>query len=1496
MKDKMPNTVRRSGDEATAPQTRRRAVPRHSAALGTAHFRVVGIGASAGGLGAFQRLFDALPSDSGMAFILIQHLEPSHPSMMVELLTRHTSMKVQHAAEGMALAPDCIYVIPPGVYLSIRGGALHLSKPRERRGARMPFDFLLHSMADELGEHAVCVILSGTGADGSLGLKAVKEKGGLVIAQDPDEAGYDGMPRSAIMTGAVDHVLPVAGIADALLQYDQRITPKRATSGPDRQETLLKIVDLLRTNTAHDYTLYKLGTLQRRIERRMAMASIESGDMDRYLEVVRSDPVELGHLAKDLLINVTSFFRDPKVFDFLAEKIVPDLVRNHSPDQPLRIWIAGCSTGEETYSLAMLFREQITLSKRHIKLQVLASDIDREAVESARDGLYPETIEADVSPARLARFFTKEEHGYRISSELRASVVFTVQDLLADPPFSRLDLVSCRNLLIYFRPEAQAKVIALFDFALREGGILLLGSTETVGNLDGRFEVISKPERLYRHIGRSQPGDLRFAASPIDGTRAPRPRGPAPTGSRPVVHADLCRRLVMESYAPAAVLINRKYECLYSLGPIDAYLRVAPGLPAHGLLDMARDEVRTKLRSAILRAYKENSRIVIAGGRISRNGSTLSFRIAVQPVPSDGEDLLLVCFIDEPKQEGEVDRPTLPEDASRVAELEQELEATTTELQGAIQSLEISSQEQQAVNEEALSVNEEYQATNEELLASKEELQSLNEELTSLNTQLHETLEQQRTTSNDLQNILYSTDVATLFLDTKLSIRFFTPATKLLFKVIPGDIGRPLADLSSLAADGALPTDAHTVLRTLEPIEREIEAHAGAWYVRRVMPYRTLEGGVEGVVITFVDITERRQTAEALEVAKRQAQLANAAKSRFLAAASHDLRQPLQTLALLQGLLAKTLKGEKAQKLITRFDETLSAMSAMLNALLDINEIEAGTVRAEMVTFPLRDLFDRLREEFGYRAQSQRLELRVVPCSLSIRSDPVLLEQIIRNLLSNALKYTEHGKVLLGSRRRNGKLSVEIWDTGVGIPEGELQAIFEEYHQLDNAARERSRGLGLGLSIVKRLGILLDHRIRVHSRLGKGSVFSVEVMLPPNGAGPQVASLRRGKIGRPVENVHRTGTILVIEDDPEVRELLDLLLKDEGHRAETAPDGAAALELVARERVRPDLILADYNLPNSMNGLEIAAKLRERLHRQIPVIILTGDISTGTLRDIALQDCIQLNKPVKLKELTQIIQRLLPMSGSVAPSRAAPAAIAANGREPPIIYVVDDDNHICEALRNVLEDEGRTVEDYGTCEAFLESYRPGREACLLIDAYLPGMSGLELLQRLRDAHYGLPAIMITGHGDVPMAVQAMKAGASDFIEKPINRSELLASVERALEQSRDSNKLFAWRAAAAKHVAGLSRRQRQVMDMILAGHPNKNIAADLGISQRTVENHRALIMKKTGSKSVPALARLALAAADHGADEPHTAAHTTRLESTNKLSSGSTPNGANRAS
>jgi two-component system CheB/CheR fusion protein len=715
----------------------------------------------------------------------------------------------------------------------------------------------------------------------------------------------------------------------------------------------------------------------------------------------------------------------------------------------------------------------------------------------------------------------------------------------------------------------------------------------------------------------------------------------------------------------------------------------------------------------------------------------------------------------------------------------------------------------------------------------------------------------QRTTSDDLENILYSIDVATLFLDTDLNIRFFTPATQSLFSFGSGDIGKPLANCHSLAADDTLLLDARTVLKTNVPIEREIERATDDIYNRRVLPYRTQNRGVEGVVVTFTDITERKRVKRALEQAKQQAERANAAKSRFLAAASHDLRQPLQTLHLLQGMLAKVVEGEKAQKLIARFDQTLTAMSGMLNTLLDINQIDSGAVRVEKVTFLISDLFDVLRDEFACLAEDHKISLQVVPCSLSIHSDPRLLEQMIRNLLSNALKHAVGGRVLLGCRRRNGMVSIEVCDTGPGIPREELHAIFEEYRQLDNAARERSQGLGLGLSIVKGLGNLLEHRVYVSSVPGRGSVFGIELVLPesrtvkPNGNDRRVVESK-------VEAVRRNGEILIIEDDPELRDLLDHLLKDEGYRTAVVPHGAAALGLVAEGAIHPDLLLTDFNLPNGMDGLQASAKLREKLHRKTPVIILTGDISTGTSREIALQNYVKLNKPVKLKELTQVIQALITLPALVG--RNPSSAMADGSSERPEVFVVDDDSAVREAIRDVLEHDGRSVRAYSTCEAFIEGYRSGGEACLLIDAYLPGMNGLELLRWLGHSGHRLPAIMITGNSDVPMAVQAMKAGAWDFIEKPIGHRELLISVQSALERSRNSSDLLASQENAASAIAGLTPRQRQIMELVLAGHPSKNISADLGISQRTVENHRASIMEKTGSKSLPALARLAFAA------------------------------------
>lgn len=1429
-----------------------------AAGLPGQNWQIVAIGASAGGLDACRRLVASLPPDPGIALILVQHLDPTHESMLVELLASKTGMNVSQAVDGRLIEPDHLYVIPPGSYLSVVQGALRLSPPEAPHGARLPFDFLLRSLAQDCGKRAVAVVLSGTGADGALGVRMIHEAGGQVIVQDPTEAGYDGMPKSAIATGCVDLVLPLAEIAKHLTRHrlaePDPTDPDEAGHDTPGSARLGDLIELLRQKTAHDFKLYKPGTLQRRVERRMGMAGLSSDNFDGYLALLRQDSAELEELSHDLLINVTGFFRDPAVFALLDDKVIPAMVAEHPPELPLRIWVAGCSTGEETYSLAMLFFDAIRVANRPIKLQILASDADSRALGCAREGRYPASIGADIPAARLDRYFIREEQHYRVAPDLRAAVIFTVQDVLADPPFSRLDMVSCRNLLIYLQPEAQNRVLSLFHFALREGGLLLLGSSEAVGTQDPRFQLISKPARLYRHAFRSRPGEVDLVLGLGRAVRDPARAANLATPSRHAALAELCRRQLLERFAPATVLINRRHDALYFMGPTELFLRVAPGPPSLDLLAMVRPELRIKLRAAIQQALQNNQSVTLQAGPIDIKSQPNSCAIEVTPLSQDGETLLIVCFIAGPIPSSVASPvPDRIQDQPRIAALEQELAMVRAELQAAIRNLEIANEEQTAINEDALSVNEEYQSTNEELLTSKEELQSLNEELTALNSQLQETLERQRVTANDLKNILFSTDVATLFLDKHRNIRFFTPATRLLFNVIPSDVGRPLADLRSVTEDRTLLDDVKEVLAGATLREQEIEGPESAWFVRKVLPYRTQNSEIEGVVITYADITERRRIALALETAKRQAELANIAKSRFLAAASHDLRQPLQTLVLLQGLLARQVDDEKAKKLVGRLGDTLAAMTGMLNTLLDINQIEAGTVTAEIVRFPLNELLNRLRDEFHYLAAAQGLRLKSVACALEVESDPRLLEQMIRNLLSNALKYTPQGKILLGCRRRGGAVSIEIWDSGIGIPFDEQESIFDEYHQIDNAAREHNRGLGLGLSIVRRLGKLLGHRVSVCSKLKSGSVFAIEITLPAASPVPDAAA--ETALIAPPPKAARRGTILLVEDDPALRQMIAQLLQDEGHHAVIAGDGPAAIALLRHEGLRPDLILADYNLPKKMNGLQLAASLREIFHLEIPVIILTGDISTGTLRHIAEQKCLQLNKPVELGELLAKVQSLLPANAQ----RNEPPALGPP-QEKPVVFLVDDDAHVREAISELLLAEGRSVESFASCEAFLASFRPGRIGCLLIDARLPGMGGIELLNRLSEAGHQLPSIMITGRSDVPMAVSAMKAGAADFIEKPVGRDDLLASIDRAVQSSQGSNALVLWRADAEKKLASLTPRQIEIMRLVLAGHPSKNIAADLGISQRTVENHRASIMEKTGTKSLPALARLALAA------------------------------------
>lgn len=1395
---------------------------------------IIAIGTSAGGLEAASKLFDALPPKTGMAFIIVQHLDPTHPSMMVELLAKHTTLKVVEATDGARLTLDQIHVIPPGRYLSVRAGAVHLSPQQAHHGARLPFDHLLNSLADGCGPQTVGIVLSGNGADGSEGIARLKAGCGFLIAQMPEEAEYDGMPRSAITTGLVDRILPLRDMPRALADRALEIASPATHHGGEVDNipgsALADIVSFLKDKTTHDFRQYKPGTLERRIERRIGLLALPRGNLAAYLDLLRTDPGERDLLAKDLLINVTSFFRDPKVFEALATTIVPDIIRRLPEHQPLRIWIAGCSTGEEAYSIGMICRDAINSSGREIKLQVFASDADADAIATAREALYPLDIVGSIKADHVARYFIKDEAGYRVATTLRGDVVFTVQDVLSDPPFSKIDLVSCRNLLIYLNPKAQAKVISHFHFALRDGGILMLGTSETIGSVEDRFEVIAKSERFYQHIARSRPGDAGFPTSfretlPVLGGADRTPASARQTGL-----ADICRRAVLASHAPAAILINRKRQCLYSMGPTDRYLRVAPGYATLDLLAMATPALRTKLRLAIDKASKTVPRVDGGRSRLTYDGSTIWFSIDVQWLAAEDEDMLLICFVEEADQEARAPSARHRVDATRVAELEHELEATQAELQTSILNQETSGQEQRAINEE----------------------------LTALNSQLQETLERQRLTSNDLQNVLYSTNVATLFLDMDLKIRFYTPAIKSLFSIISGDIGRPLADLQPIAADHDLLSDARQVLADEGSIDREVSAPNDVWFVRRIFPYRAHNNRVEGVVITFADITERKIIAKALGDAKLEAERANLAKSRFLAAASHDLRQPLQSLTLLHELLVQSVEGKKPQKLLARLEQTVGAMSGMLNALLDINQIEAGMVEAKPVFFPIADIFYRLQDEFTYLAQTRNLSLRILPSAAVVQSDPRLLEQMIRNLLGNAIKYTKRGKILLGCRRRGDTLRIEVWDTGIGIAEDELHVIFEEFHQVDNLARERSRGLGLGLSIVHRLGRLLDHEIEVRSVPAKGSMFAITVALPTTGATKSRASPPETHAS--TDPFHHLCKIVIVDDDPDVLELLEELLKADGHIVRTASDAAAALQLIVGGAIRPEILLTDYNLPNGMNGLELIARLRAKLPHGLPAIILTGDISSETLARIADEDCLQLSKPIRPYELALAIERLSPQGAPLSLT----AVVSTIERSIPVTYVVDDEPEVRSIIRDVLEGDGRVVEDFASAESFLGAYRAGSEGCLLIDVNLPGMSGVALLEELRARGDHMPAILITGSSDVGLAVEAMRTGACDFIEKPVGRLELLASIARAIDQSHDIRLIDAIHEDAAAHVADLTSRQREVMDMVLAGHPSKNIAADLGISQRTVENHRAAIMNKMAAKSLPELTRTAQAAAAHG--------------------------------
>jgi two-component system CheB/CheR fusion protein len=836
-------------------------------------FPIVGIGASAGGLEALELFLSRVPKNSGMAFVIVQHLDPTRQGIMPELLQRTTGMKVIQVKDRTKVQPDCVYVIPPNRDMSILHGFLHLLEPVTPRGLRLPIDIFLRSLAQDQQEHSIGVILSGMGSDGTLGLRAIKEKAGVVLVQDPATAKFNGMPRSAIDAGLADIVAPVDELPGRIMAYLKR-TPLVHTTElaleDKTQSALEKAIVLLRAHTGHDFSFYKTNTFYRRIERRMGIHQIDK--IATYIRYLQENSQELDLLFKELLIGVTSFFRDGAAWDELRESIIPALLASRPAGQALRAWVPGCSTGEEAYSLAMVFKEAMAKLKpaKNFTLNVFATDLDKDAIDKARAGVYPANITADVSPEQLNRFFAKVEHGYRVVTEIREMVVFAPQSLIMDPPFTKLDFLSCRNLMIYLTAEMQQKLIPLFHYSLRPGGILFLGSAETVGSFTDLFEAIDRKTRIYRRNETAMPAEpINF---PSAFTRH-LPAGTEPPLETKTPHSlqSLADKLVLDHYSSPAVLVNDKGNILYVSGRTGDYLEPAAGKANWNIFVMAREGLRYELTDAFQKVLRQKTPVMIKGLRIETHGGEHFVNLTVQRLeePEPLRGLVMIVFADAPaplemKAAGRSWKTTGR--TVQLTELEKKHQQVSMELQTTREEMQSSQEELRSTNEEMQSTNEELQSTNEELTTSKEEMQSLNEELQTVNTELQVRVDELSRSNNDMKNLLNSTDIATLFLDNDLKVRRFTTQATKIIKLIAGDVGRPITDLASDLLYPELATDAREVLQKLGFAEKPITARDGRWFTVRIMPYRTLDDRIDGVVITFADIT----VAKTLEAQLRE--------------------------------------------------------------------------------------------------------------------------------------------------------------------------------------------------------------------------------------------------------------------------------------------------------------------------------------------------------------------------------------------------------------------------------------------------------------------------------------------------------------------------------------------------------------------------------------------------------------------------------------------------
>jgi chemotaxis methyl-accepting protein methylase/signal transduction histidine kinase/chemotaxis response regulator CheB len=1239
-------------------------------------FPIVGVGASAGGLEAFSELLHQIAEhdaghDDGMALVLIQHLDPTHTSFLREALVKTTKLPVQQAEDGMRVEPGHVYVIPPNASLGIRGGRLTLApRPLDPKVKHLPIDAFFRELAAERGGRAIGVVLSGTASDGTNGLQAIKEANGITFAQEPSSAKFSGMPRSAVDAGVVDYCLPVPALAKELVRITQHpyvIAPESAPSLHDAA-TLDQIIALVRAVARVDFGEYKTPTFERRLARRMALRRIDT--IDAYLQLLQQAPDEVWALFEDTLIHVTSFFRDPEVFEHLKTNVFPAIVKGKPEGASLRLWVPGCATGEEVYSLGIALAEFLGESSRSI--QIFGSDVSGKAIETARAGFYPEAALRHLSDERRRRYFTKVDRGYRIAAGIREQCVFVQHDLARDPPFSKVDLVSCRNVLIYFDQALQKRVVPTFHYALNQPGFLLLGRAENIAGFTQLFQTFDKANKTFART--SVPSTLRFAqrSEVYRQTAAAGPRGRPRERHAVMVTApppDLSRRLdrlLLARYAPAGIVVNEKMEILEFRGQTGAYLEPAPGEPQNNLMLMAREGLSMTLRAAMAKAKKTAVAVRVAGVEVGQNSAKQTCDVVVIPLLGVADHAMYVILFEEQALSGQQARSRArpketPREGRRLPKVESELAATKEYLQAVIAEHGRTNEDLGTANEELVSGNEELQSMNEELETAKEELQSINEELTTVNDELQTRNHEVTQINGDLVNLLTTVDIPVLILDSERRIRRFTPKARRILNVLPTDVGRPFEDIRTNIDVADLDHQIAEVIETMAVKEWEVQDRDGHWYRLQIRPYKATDNRIDGAILSLVDIDALKHLVETAQRANTDAERANHTKDEFLATLSHELRTPLASMLMRAQLLRR---GDMDEATVRRAGESIESGVRMqvqlIDDLLDVSRIASGKLSMDLAPIDLATTVTRAVEGLSLpiERKSLKFELDLPPAETMgfVNGDDSRLQQVVTNLLNNAIKFTPKlGKVTVSLTVGDGHAVIRVKDSGMGIEAAFLPNVFDRFSQQNSSSTRAYGGLGLGLAIVRHLVELHDGTVLAESPGGgMGATFTVTLPLmkmTPDSVRPPKETQERAALDPALLNGLR---ILVTDDDRATREVVADMLEQMGADVRLARSAAEATETI--EEFRPELLICDVAMPGE-NGYEFIRGLRAlgAGHSwNIPALALTALAREGDrAAALAAGYQIHLAKPVDIDRLTEAVVALAAFRGTRLASPAS---------------------------------------------------------------------------------------------------------------------------------------------------------------------------------------------------------------------------------------------------